>query len=167
MERLPTSVCSLKALEKLTFDTEAVYNINSMLSCHHSRQNLKHLVLTGEGLIDLPTNLFRFAPTLDTLELIETSNMFTMNRVSVPSNCSVQTLVLHGDHLVTVPTEVTLFTNLRLLDLGDNPVQCGCLMKWMTTWERRDNVTIIGMCDNYPLSIDKFIEVDLENFRAG
>lgn len=165
LDRLPYTVCNVHQLEYLKFNTDAVFDSYAAVPyCSHTNPGIKHVVLTGQGLTGLPSYLFRSFPSIETLELSNMTSSFSLDDSKIPENCSVRTLVLHADHLASVPNQVAAFTNLEHLDLGNNPIQCSCLMKWMGHWERLDNVTIDGQCENYHMSIEQFIHDDLNQF---
>lgn len=145
----PTTICHLKHLQTLDFSLNKYHapEAGFFKPCHNDHlSSVKTLILDDDEFYQVPTDIFGTFPHLQNLTILGSKLLTNLHGLVVPAHNQLQTLDLTGNSIATIPEVVSHLPKLTKLDVSNNPIICSCFMSWMKTWQRRDNVTIVGVC---------------------
>ena len=162
---LSQAICDLRRLVNLefSFSRNIGTGVGLFKPCPHALNSVAQLILDNNDFYQVPTDIFGTFPNLKVLRIRGSKLLSDLDDLAVPSFNHLQILDLKGDNFATIPEVVSRFLDITTLNFSENPVICNCFMSWMKKWSRRDNVTIVGICQGGE-TIRHYIDNSLMNF---
>ena len=159
------AICDLRRLGTLdlSFNRNLGPGVGLFKPCSHTLNSVTRLILDNNDFYQVPTDIFGTFPNLKILRIRGSKLLSDLDDLAVQSFNHLQILDLKGDNFATIPEVVSRFPGITTLNFSENPVICNCFMSWIKSWSRRDNVTIVGICQGGE-TIRHYIDNSLMNF---
>ncbi|KAM5194502.1 toll-like receptor 3 [Mantella aurantiaca] len=113
--------------------------------------NLKILDLLSNGFDEIPTGAFKGLLNLNILNLGE-NNLYILPPFLFEDQSLLRSLDLHKNLITSVESDMlkTIFNNLKLLNMGQNPFDCTCeSIAWFSNWLNTTNASVVGRDTQY------------------
>lgn len=103
--------------------------------------SLQELQLSGGSFREIEAGAFTGLENLQKLKISHNPNLVTVRPGAMKNLARLTLLDLQSNSLPHIPAEVN-HESLALIDLRGNPLECGCALRWLTTWLRRFNESL-------------------------